>query len=259
MKAIKHVITLCTCIAFGILYFGSAKQPAAIPPPPLVPIKFDFTPPAASGTPNDITFALVRPRFSQAFSRLSTRQPFSAFAENMGPDFLEILHSRGFSYIDPIASTDEMVYADKKNTDLILEVEVDLNVRLSDAIQVSSRKLYYYDGRQPETVYDYYFDGPASVSGKINLVCLEPFTNTKIWVKSIAIPSTSFDLKSFKKYPDENVPFNDPLLWNTLVANLEVAYTGSLQAVWNQLDPQELLVKKGEADEIKKNSGFIKN
>jgi hypothetical protein len=49
------------------------------------------------------------------------------------------------------------------------------------------------------------------------------------------------------------------MVWNSLVDNMNKVYLDFLSTAWNHLDPEELLQKKDEANEIKKNSGFLKN
>lgn len=124
------------------------------------------------------------------------------------------------------------------------------------------------DPRRQETSYDiltgknniyYSYDGDVTVTGTMNLAFTEPFTNTKIWVKSLKTDPISFKVKSYSQYTGPNIPNTDPLVWNTLSTELDKVYNKTLQTVWNHLEPAELLQKKTESAEIKKNSGFIKD
>jgi hypothetical protein len=51
---------------------------------------------------------------------------------------------------------------------------------------------------------------------------------------------------------------NDPQVWNSFVELLSNVYTKSLQTSWKYLEPEELLAKKKEAEEIRKNSSYNK-
>jgi len=53
------------------------------------------------------------------------------FIEHMGSDFAEMLTARGFTYEGPIPTYDELVYAQKKNDDMILEVEMNWTLMAS--------------------------------------------------------------------------------------------------------------------------------
>lgn len=44
----------------------------------------------------------------------------------MGNDFEKLLTAKGFTIRGPFRSRDEMVYNDKRNSDFVLQVEIDL-------------------------------------------------------------------------------------------------------------------------------------
>jgi len=217
-------------------------------------MRFDYTPPTEGVVKNNsIKIALINPKFVPSFTD-RTKDPYKTFAKNMGVDFVEMLTARGYPYIGPYETTDEMVYNDKKTTDLVLQVEVDP--------QFSGNPLKYStstDYTTKQTVYSYFYDGEITLTGKVNMIMSEPFTGTKIWVKSVPIEPTTFYVKSHFKYNNKNIPETDPAVWNALVENMELVYDKALKTAWNHLDPEEIKVKKAEAAEIKKDSGFKKN
>ena len=238
-------------VAGSCSLFSSAEK---TPPPATKPMSFDYSPPAEGITKsNKIKFALINPRYVATFKDANT-DPYKTFVKNMGSDFVEMLTARGYPYMGPYTTTDEMVYSDKKGTDLLLETEVDIQFT-GTPLKYST----YKDYSTKQTVYQYFYDGDVNMSGKVNLIFSEPFTKTKVWVKSVPIDPVTFYIKSFYKYKDKNIPDTDPMVWNTLVDNLEASYQKVLQTSWNHLQPEELEVKKKEATEIKQNSGFIKN
>lgn len=255
-KVHNHFLSAVSLAVFGFFFIGSTKQPAKQPPPEKAYMKFDFIPQSTRTEPRDIKFALINPKFGTEF-KMGASDPYRTFISNMSPDFVEMLSARGFSYIGPFQQYDDMVYNDKKTTDLVLEIDVDL--RLGELPLKVDYKTLYHIGGGSTTVEEYYYDGMMSVGGKINLICSEPFTKTKIWVKSVPFQETSFYLKSYDRYSYEYGLTDDPEVWNTMVGNLEKTYSQALQTAWNHLDPEELLLRKAEAEEIKTNSGFIKN
>ncbi len=243
----KHLYSslLVILIVTGSLLVGCKTTP----PPVSQTMRFDFKP-IEQSEPKQVNIALVRPRFVNSFKQ-ANEDPFKTFASNMETDFLEMITSRGYTYIGPFGTYDEMVYADKKGTDLILEVELDF--------QVAGQPLRSQEITWPTVYTIYWYDGEVTLSGKLTYYLSEPFTKTKVMVKSIAMESKTFLLKSYEKYKGPNIPHTDPYVWNSLIEILEPAYNNMLQNSWRYLEPEELTVKKAEANEIKQNSGFIKN
>lgn len=216
-------------------------------------INYDYAPPEDGFKKSkDISFILIQPNFAKGFEYFDYA-PFTTFSKSMANDYVEMLTKRGYKYIGPINSYDEIVYSDKKNTDLLLESELSFELVGQSPFQYTSGTTMI--GNLP---YERYFaDGELSISGKINFFVSEPFTHTKIWVKSIPIETQKITLKT-KYYNSKNELLNSPEVWNAFVNALEVVYTKSLQTAWNYLDPEELAVKKKESEEIRKNSTFTK-
>ncbi len=252
----SYFVTAMLLLIIG-LYFGgcSAGLKQDNPPPPLKSASFDYVPPSEGITKsNDITFGLMNPHYVDSFTERYV-DPYKIFADNMGKDFVEMLSARGYPYKGPFLKVDDMVYNEKKTTDLLIEPEIDLQFVGNYLMQKTGINLL---SLEPGSI-EYYADGDMTVSGKLNLIFSEPFTKTKVWVKSIQIEPITFKLKSYYSYKTQNIPVNDPLVWNTIVDNLMVIYKNILTTAWNHLDPEELSQKKEEASEIKKNSGFLKN
>lgn len=244
-------------IIFSIFIFlgCSGHQAPTKEPPTMKSLSFDFVSPTEGYAKySGITFAIINPQYVSDFKQSNT-DPYKTFAKNMGNDFAEMLTARGFQYKGPFNKHDEMVYNDKKFTDLVLEPEMD--------IQFSGDFLKYgkkYNVAKLDWVYEYFYNGNATMTAKLNLAISEPFTKTKVWVKSLQIEPITFKLQSYYSYENQHFSAeNDPLVWNLLVDNLSKVYIDFLNTSWNHLDPEELLRKKDEANEIKQNSGFLKN
>jgi len=251
----KTLQILCVIVFATLIYSCTAGLKQDNPPPSLKPASFDYKPPTEGITKsNDITFAILNPHYVESFTERNV-DPYKIFADNMGKDFVEMLTARGYSYKGPFSNVDQMVYNEKKTTDLLIEPEIDLQFTGNYLMQKKGIKLLSLESGSIE----YYADGDMTVSGKLNLIFSEPFTKTKIWVKSIQIEPVTFKLKSYYSYYTPNIPVNDPLVWNTMVDNLMVIYNNTLSTAWKHLEPEELSQKKDEANEIKKNSGFLKN
>jgi hypothetical protein len=253
MKKISSVLFV-TIFALSLFSCTSSYKQEA-PPPSLKPLDFAYEPPTEGvAKSNEITFALINPQYVKDF-RESNVDPYKTFASNMSKDFVAMLSARGYHYLGPFSKYDDMVYGEKKSADLVIEPNIELQF---SGNYVMYRKTINLLSTSPSGI-EYYADGDISVTGKLELVFKEPFSKQAVWVKSIQIEPITFKLKSYNSYNTENIPVNDPLVWNTIVDNLKVIYKKTLSTAWNHLEPDELLQKKDEANEIKKGSGFIKN
>jgi len=219
------------------------------------PLNFSYKPPV-EGVPNsnDIALALISPSYVQEFAS-SYSDPYKTFAANMGNDFVAMLTARGYSYKGPFTNTDQMVYSEKNATDLVLQPIIDLQFSGWESA-IHPHQVYRIYGGGSGT--EYYADGDITISGKVNLIFSEPFTNTKIWVKSIEIEPVTFKVKSYSSYSTPSMPVTDPLIWNAYVDNLSKIYENVLSTAWKHLEPEELYKKKDEANEIKSNATYKK-
>lgn len=246
----KTVLLMLTPLLMFIISCGGTKSLTSTTK---APMNFDYNPPTEGVTKsNEIKFALINPRFLGSSEELSQyrKDPFKTFIKNMGADFSEMLAARGYQTIGPFSSYDEMVYQEKKSSDLVLIPEVNLNFT-----NVHAKTTYNYMLKQNV----YQIDGNVTMEGKITMHFCEPFTKTKVWSKSVPIEPVTFYLKSTEKYREPIISYDDQGIWNTLVENLTPAYQKCLKTCWNHLEPTELLIKKKEAAEIKAQSNFSKN
>ncbi len=247
MRSVYFVTIISLILLFGCS--GAKKETT----PKLKPLSFKFTPPTTSSESNDITFGLLSPVFVESFKEY-LQDPYKSYAKNMESDFIAMLTARGYKIKGPYENTEQLVYGDKKDIDLLIQPVIDLQFT-GDVLKQGS----YHDYSTGKDHPTYYYDGDLTLIGTMSLSFSEPFTNTKVLVQSLKTDPVSFKLKSYSAYDGSNIPDTDPLVWNTLSDNLATVYQKTLQTVWNHLEPVELLQKKNESEEIKKNSGFIKN
>lgn len=244
----KTLLSIGTLIVFTLLFIASATEQK-------VPIQrkiaqFDYAPPSEGFEKSDkVSFILLAPRYAPGF-QYGFSEPYVSFTKSMASDFEEMLTARGYTYKGPYPTYDELVYNDKKTSDLILEVEVDMKIMnaglLKSFVNYSKRTVYYADGE-------------FTIDGKLNLIAYEPFTREKVWTKSVPIAPARRRVTSENKYYDIGSVNGDAAVWNAVVDALQEPYAGTMRQAWNHLDPHEMEVLKKQAGEIKKNSGFIKN
>jgi hypothetical protein len=173
----------------------------------------------------------------------------------MENDYAEMLTKRGYPYIGPVNSYNDIVYADKKASDLTLESEIVFDISEPSVFLKTEGTTLLFN--QPYA--HYYARGELMISGKVNFFLSEPFTHSKVWVKSIVIETQRAQVTSSRNdYATFDEVKNDPKVWNTFVDILQNIYTKTLQTAWTYLDPEELKAKKKEAEEIRKNSSYQK-
>ncbi|MEO8602612.1 MAG: hypothetical protein ABI629_08555 [bacterium] len=227
--------------ALLILGSSSGQKPAPMPPP-----RFEFTPPTTAA-PNSagVTFALVNARFSQNEPWTSV-PPFNSFSQSLSSDFQEILAAKGFTVRGPFATYDEMTFPDKKGSDLVLQP--DLGVELSSNPTLSSVIL----GKQLEA--------DIFVRGKVTLSVRESLTGERMWLKNIDLQPETVHCEGKFYANDATVPVADgapaallavPACAVLMGPVLERYYAAVMDAAWRYLEPEEMVIVKKQAQDIK--------
>ncbi len=220
---------------------------------------FDWTPPSTATTKSsDIAIILVRPIYEEKFK--DSKAPiYQRFSKNMGSDFEEMLIAKGYTIRGPYDTYDEIVFSDKSETDLMLEVEIDFSSTwANNAFKKSADALSAALG---QTSYKYWLDGELLMGGKINLVIRESVTLEKLWIKSLKLSD-----KSIKVITNKVSASNDDTAFNQLVNSagylnpistlLDEYYQQALTTAWNQLEPQELRALKKQVKELRSKKGY---
>ena len=106
--------------------FNFQAQKKLLKPPTLVPMKFDYSTPGVGVTKsNDIKFALINQDLLHHSNKVKLIH-IKLLPTAWGMILSEMLTARGYPYVGPYNTIDDMVYSEKQTTDLVLEVEVDL-------------------------------------------------------------------------------------------------------------------------------------
>jgi hypothetical protein len=149
----------------------------------------------------------------------------------------------------PYQALDEMVFEDKKRTDLLLQIEINPEFTAVDGTWTKGLLLGGYS-----------YSGTVSLVGKINLSGVEPLTNEKIWVKSVLIPKIeNISIKTSNKYTEPLSGLEilgDPGVYNAIGKALEEQYSGILSKCEAHLNPDEFATLKGQIKELKGKKGF---
>lgn len=241
----KHLLSAFSLLVFSLLLVASATQKTTIEKTEtqLKTVNFNFEPKsqAESGSAG-IGIILISPSFETKVFPYFSQRPFTDFKKSLEGDLEEMITARGFTFRGPFGGYDEITYTDKKTSDIVIEVEIIPNIQSLTSSPWKVTKKYNYDPLGGST-YDYYYsyEGKLSLTGKIKITFSEILSHEKINIRNIEIPETTFDVKTEKKYSDNNtLPIRDPGVYNPLVTALEEIYDVALTKTWRFFDQEEI-------------------
>lgn len=162
----------------------------------------------------------------------------------MGKDFEELLIARGYTLRGPVNNWYDVTYQDKKETDMTMEVEILIDLEPDEG----AIKQFY------SATYEswlYYLDGQISITGYVNIILKEGFSQEKLYIKKISIEPIQVHAKSYLKYYDSQIPVTDLGIHNALVLVMEKAYVNLLQKAWDHLHPEEIKPLKEEVKKLR--------
>lgn len=218
---------------------------------------FDYTPKqtAQSGSIG-IVVALLKPYYATAFQESASNELFTGFQTALGNDIEELVVGKGFTMKGPYQAFDEMVFEDKKRTDIAIQIEIspqftavqgDWKSKLNFAIVGGSYTSWTYAGK-------------VSLIGKINLSGIEPLTHEKIWSKSVSIPNVeNVAIQTSNRYdrPLQGYEvYQDPGVYNAVGKALNAQYAGIMDKVAAHFNADEFMTLKNQIKELKSKKGF---
>jgi hypothetical protein len=176
----------------------------------------------------------------------------------MGADFEEMLVAKGYSIRGPYDTYDEIVYADKNETDLLLESSIDFTYEWSSE---ALKKYRYHGGNYIAPFTRLQINGDLHLGGKVNLVIKEAITQEKLWVKSIplvdkAIPVLTSTYKGGTTKEALAMVLQDVGYKNAVYKALDDYYQKALKTAWNHLEPKELEALKKQVRDLRKKKGY---
>jgi len=201
----------------------------------------------------NLALALVRPYYAASFSD-GSGELFKTFRNAMASDVEELIIAKGFTLKGPYQSHDEMVFDDKKRTDMLIQIEI---APQFTAFEGGWQTISSIMGSAYTT---YRYMAKVSLVGKINLSGVEPLTNEKIWSKSVLIPAVeNIVLESSYRYTTTK-PWaeisNDPGIYNALGQALQAQYSGIMEKVSAHFNVEEITTLKNQIKELKAKKGY---
>jgi len=261
MRNKKNLMAILVVLSYAVLYVASSG-PKVTAPPPAPTIKapsYDFEPPQkAPAKSAQVVFLLVDPAYQEKFA-YSNYKIFSDFSKAMAADYNESLTAKGYSVRGPFEYYDQVVYNDKKESDLLLQVEIDFDINSSNVNWNSYSEYVSGKGRYATYRTAYKYAGFFILSGKVNLVAAEPLTKEKLWAKSIPLKQKQVYIAPVYNTLERsfNIGFSrDPGVINPMIEALEDYYKQVFNTSWNHLDPNELAPLKKEVLEIREKKKY---
>lgn len=215
---------------------------------------FDSTPKESSRTGSaGMILALVKPSYARNFE-YGSGDLFKRFQEALGNDIEELIVGKGFSLKGPYEGFDEMIFEDKKQSEMLIQIEI-----LPEFTAVDGNWRTHVSLLNPHAN-SYSYSGKASLVGKINLSGTEPLSNEKIWSKSVSIPKVeNVPIATTSRYSrmlDENEILVDPGVYNAIGQALQTQYGGILDIIAVHFNVEEFRGLKGQIKELKGKKGY---
>lgn len=248
MKKILFILSLVVLTSCGSSSKVAQKEVPRYNP------NFDYTPQdRANPRSADITIALLNPVFADKNPNLRV-QPYSTFIENMADDFEEMLIAKGFSLRGPFKNRDEMVYGDKKNSDIALEIRISLKDEGNLALKQQTNWSQMISKNAPN---HYKVSGTFYHFGNIIIEATDPFTGEKFWKKTIALPRKEIMAQGNKTWTGKPTPrqlmSEDTGVYNPTAKALEEYYQEAIKTAWRHIDVNEMKMIKKEIQKSKQN------
>ncbi len=249
---------------------GSACVPAkpVEPPTPLPAARYDFTPSDCQQPGSTrLTLAVIAPRWqtpTQATSSAAAMytgyaapRVFLDLANAMRGDFLELASCRGYLAKGPYDSFEAMVFPDREASQLLLEpdLQIDVSITNLEAVPKAGLAGLFTRGNEMNQI-----SGQASIGGRVTLTLKEPVTNTRMWTRSIDVPSQAFAFTSQRDYSTSAMTedqarvalLEDGGFLRLLLPKLEGMYGAVLQTAENYLDAREVRTVATQAADVRK-------
>jgi hypothetical protein len=213
--------------------------------------KFDYTPDTqAAPNSSGVTFTVSSGSYkTNSKEMLWFNYPqFADLGNGIKSDLSDILVAKGFSVRGPFGSYDLIPYSDKKNIDMLLVPQVEINIRIKD--QKSQVENIW--AAPPVDI----LTGNVEVSGKVTVELREITTLVLMWANSVPFEEFEFS------YRVRNSPFYNkkhgvvfdlkPIIITDVAKGVESQYPKIMAAIANLIDTEEMNIFKKQCQEVRK-------
>lgn len=273
--ALTLALTVGACASTASISAPSTPTPTPAPRT----ARFDYTPTAcAAPATTKLTLAIVAPTWQQQPSADAAKIGMSAnngggmsemqsrFKGALRDDFLELVTCRGLLTRGPFANFDAMVFPDRDASNLLLEPIIESTIGVEEITRVPrckgfiGKSICSLDAVSGNAPASYTMTGTIQLGGRITLTLREPLSNTRMWSKSIEMPSDRVRFTGETVY--SAISGTAPDLWADrgvqamLVPALEAAYASVLQASDGFLNVRELQLVAAQAADVRRKASI---
>ena len=213
--------------------------------------KFDYTPDTqAAPNSSGVTFTVSSGSYKTNSKEMIwfTYPQFADLGNGLKSDLSDILVAKGFSVRGPFGSYDLIPYSDKKNIDMLLVPQIEINIRIKD--QKSQVENIW--AAPPVDI----LTGNVEVSAKVTVELREVTTLVLMWAKSVPFEEFGFS------YRVRNSPFYNkkhgvvfdlkPIIITDVAKGVESQYPKIMAAIANLIDAEEMNIIKKQCQEVRK-------
>ena len=239
---IFYLLTMCLCLAGCGIFAGSPRENIVFNYEPKI-----VAPPMSS----DTTCSLIVTRFFIPGSL------FESFVDNIQEDIKELLTSKGFDFAGQYDTYDQMTLTEKKNTDLVLSVNVNLMVDGNDVKWTSGVVPY----KLPDDLeFKEKPKGTITVQGSVSLAIHEGLTNELLSIKNVSIKPITAEIPFMS--PRFDAPMDDNSLFTHLLKkkntfhsevgkSMMVQYKAIMDTISDYLEPADIKTVMRSAKDLR--------
>lgn len=261
VMALAITVTACAPtpkVAIGPKVSFNWQAPEQCITPASVPVTFAIVQPiwqkvAGSGSMIDAA-ALQDPKVAAWVK--PRKDLFDEFSSSMRNDFFSLMSCKGYTTKGPYASFEEIVFPDRLASDLSLVPEIDLRVVANaEPVEASLSSMVPGLSILKRGVAGTKLKGVGSISGRITLAIRESVTDTRMWTRSIEIPTETFEFVTQNEYPETSKVFfnevvtGDPAFIQALAPKVAAVYKKALTTAWNFTNSQEMRLVKAQSQD----------
>lgn len=216
--------------------------------PPVHKTSFDYEPRRQGEGAESISIALLEPHWSQAVMD-RTQGKFSdedrAFRDALERALLEYFTVNGFSVSGPFDSLANMTFPEKKQADLVLEVEIDYSIGEVNW-QVDAQVVDpLFSGA---TRYTYAIDDKMSFTGGLSLTLWEPLSGQRMWAKTVSMEDVGVRLRLAETNSEDLV---NRVVLNAYRELLNRGFVEVTRQIERYFHPDEVRLVKTQAEELR--------
>jgi hypothetical protein len=177
--------------------------------------------------------------FVAAGQPLCVNEFISAFNKN----FYDMMIDKGINTLGPFKNLDIMTFPEKKNSDLVVNPEINF---------VFSTKQLSAQSKLNSVIYSY----DISIGGSLDISILEPLSKERMWLKKLDLKNLEKSITFELKGSQNNTESLNTVINNTYVELLTNFFNASYPTISKYFNADELLLIKKQSQELREKKGY---